>query len=48
MRRCGKKPEFVLDAGGKVLGVNLPADFCAEHEWGIETAFLHRKGWGFG
>lgn len=35
MRRCGKSPSFVED-DGKVLGITLPADYCAEHEWGIE------------
>jgi hypothetical protein len=34
MRR-GNKPEIILD-GTKVVGVNLSADFCAEHEWGIK------------
>jgi hypothetical protein len=28
-------PTFLLD-GEKVVGINLDADFCAEHEWGIE------------
>ena len=35
MRKCGKQPEF-LDKKGKLLGICLPADYCAEHEWGIE------------
>lgn len=39
MRSCGKSPQFVED-NGHVLGVSLPADFCAEHEWGIEK--LHK------
>jgi hypothetical protein len=34
MRR-GNKPEIIFD-GTKVVGVNLSADFCAEHEWGIK------------
>lgn len=35
MRR-GSKPEIVYDENRVVLGVNLSADFCAEHEWGIK------------
>jgi hypothetical protein len=42
MRR-GSKPELVYDAERKnadgkplLLGVNLSADYCAEHEWGIK------------
>jgi hypothetical protein len=35
MRR-GNKPTFIYD-GELLVGVNLGADFCAEHEWGIES-----------
>lgn len=41
MRR-GNKPELIYDETRKtdgkplLLGVNLSADFCAEHEWGIK------------
>jgi hypothetical protein len=35
MRR-GSKPEIVISENGTLLGVNLSADFCAEHEWGIK------------
>lgn len=35
MRKCGKTPEFV-EQNGRLLGISLPADYCAEHEWGIE------------
>lgn len=34
MRACGSAPQFV-DVDGRVGALNLPADFCAEHEWGI-------------
>ncbi len=34
MRR-GQKPRF-LEHEGVLVGVNLGADFCAEHEWGIK------------
>lgn len=32
--RAGMKPEW-LKIDGKLIGVNLGADYCAEHEWGI-------------
>ena len=32
--RAGTKPEW-LKVDGKLIGVNLGADYCAEHEWGI-------------
>lgn len=34
--RKGEKPEIVVSEDGAVFGVNLSADFCAEHEWGIK------------
>jgi hypothetical protein len=35
MRLCGGDVEFLMD--GEILtGVYLPADYCAEHEWGIK------------
>lgn len=34
MRR-GSKPELIYGADKRILGVNLSADYCAEHEWGI-------------
>ena len=36
MRRGGaaEKP-FYLEDGEKIIGFNLGADFCAEHEWGL-------------
>lgn len=35
MRRANNG-ELWLDENGKLIGVNLGADSCAEHEWGIE------------
>ena len=38
-----------LDPTTKLLAVNLCADYCAEHEWGIkdlQTAFGVKSGWG--
>jgi hypothetical protein len=42
--RCGSKPELIYDKTGRkgadgeplLLGINLSADYCAEHEWGIK------------
>ena len=36
MRR-GYNSEIIKDENGKLLGVNLGADYCAEHEWGIDN-----------
>lgn len=35
MRR-GYKSELIKDDNGQLLGINLGADYCAEHEWGID------------
>lgn len=35
MRRANNG-ELWLDDNGKLIGVNLGADYCAEHEWGID------------
>lgn len=32
--RAGTNPEW-LKIDGKLIGINLGADYCAEHEWGI-------------
>lgn len=32
--RTGKQPAW-LEVDGKVIGISLGADYCAEHEWGI-------------
>lgn len=34
MRKCGKTP-FLLTENNNFFGFHLPADFTAEHEWGI-------------
>jgi hypothetical protein len=36
MRR-GYNSELIKDDNGKLIGVNLGADYCAEHEWGIDS-----------
>lgn len=36
MRR-GYNSELIKDDNGKLIGVNLGSDFCAEHEWGIDS-----------
>jgi hypothetical protein len=33
--RSGRDQE-ILETEGKLIGVNLGADYCAEHEWGIK------------
>ena len=35
MRRCYDS-EFLTDDNGEIVGINLGADHCAEHEWGIK------------
>lgn len=35
MRR-GYDSEFLTDNNGEIVGINLGADHCAEHEWGIK------------
>lgn len=35
MRR-GYDSEFLTDDNGEIVGINLGADHCAEHEWGIK------------
>lgn len=35
MRRGIGNPQFVY-SGDKAIGIHIPANFCAEHEWGIE------------
>jgi len=35
MRR-GSKPSFVTGENDTFIGIHLGADFCAEHEWGID------------
>ena len=35
MRR-GYNSELIKDEQGQLLGFNLGADYCAEHEWGID------------
>lgn len=35
MRR-GYKSELIKDDNDQLLGINLGADYCAEHEWGID------------
>jgi hypothetical protein len=32
MRR-GNEGQFLQNEDGSLLGINLGADFCAEHEW---------------
>jgi hypothetical protein len=42
MRRGTSDTAFCFDESGKLVGVNLGYDFCAEHEWGtkkIQKAF---------
>ena len=34
MRKCGKTPCFLIE-NNNFFGIHLPADFTAEHEWGI-------------
>lgn len=34
--RVGRDSGFIKDENGKVLGISLGADYCAEHEWGIK------------
>jgi hypothetical protein len=34
MRR-GNKAEILRNEAGLFMGVNLGADYCAEHEWGV-------------
>jgi hypothetical protein len=37
MRRCRNGATIIdKDNGGKFIGVNMPGDYCAEHEWGIK------------
>ena len=33
--RKGMDPEITINNNGKLVGINLSSDFCAEHEWGI-------------
>lgn len=35
MRRGIEKPQFVI-FNNKICGIHISADFCAEHEWGID------------
>lgn len=35
MRMCGRNPEWIK-LNHRMVGINLPADFTAEHEWGID------------
>jgi hypothetical protein len=35
--RAGRGGGFIKDESGALLGVNLGADYCAEHEWGIDN-----------
>jgi len=35
MRMCGRQPEWIK-FHNRMVGINLPADFTAEHEWGID------------
>jgi len=34
--RKGNKPEVLLTEDGKLQAIDLSADYCAEHEWGIK------------
>lgn len=34
MRKCGKTPSFII-LEHNFIGITLPADYCAEHEWGV-------------
>lgn len=38
MRR-GNKPSVQVNDNGELVAVNLSADFCAEHEWGVKMLF---------
>lgn len=40
MRR-GYDSELIKDDNGNLLGFNLGADYCAEHEWGIDGVKKH-------
>jgi hypothetical protein len=40
MRR-GYDSELIKDEQGNLLGINLGADYCAEHEWGIDGIKNH-------
>lgn len=34
--RATRNPEMILEKNGSLIGINLGADYCAEHEWGIK------------
>lgn len=41
--RKGNDCDFIYDENQQVIGLNLGADFCAEHEWGIDGI---KRGFG--
>jgi len=41
--RKGYNNGMLVNGGGELLGINFGADYCAEHEWGIEKI---RKAFG--
>jgi hypothetical protein len=43
--RQGRDNGFLFNDDNKIIAINLGADYCAEHEWGIKG--LHYK-FGFG
>jgi hypothetical protein len=45
MRDACNDTGFIQDKKGKVTGINLGFDFCAEHEWGISKL---RRAFGVG
>lgn len=38
MRRGMGSPKFIFN-NEKMVGIHIPADFCAEHEWGIKGIY---------
>lgn len=35
--RSGQEPKLLLDEHERTVALNLSADYCAEHEWGIKS-----------
>jgi hypothetical protein len=40
MGRIGNNPKILTNDDGTLVGVNIGADYCAEHEWGIKRIIL--------
>jgi hypothetical protein len=39
MRRAFSDTDVITDSNGQIIGVNLGYDYCAEHEWGINSLY---------